>query len=98
MHAPISASVAGIVGLSNTREARLNANGVTASNNNGPVTKPLEENTDIGDRDAQEQYQRQSDERSNHQSHLENSLEQQASPLLQLPAEDDTSQGLDIVG
>jgi hypothetical protein len=98
MHTPINASVAGVVGLSNTRESRLNATGERpqASSIN-QAAKPLEENTNVGDRDAQEQYFRSNDERPKQQNDPEQTSELPP-PMLQLPAEDGTSAILDMLG
>ena len=95
----INASVAGVVGLSNTRESRLTATGAgpQASSFN-QVTRPLEENTDVGDRDAQEQYLRGESQEQSKQREDSQPSEEQASSLLQLPAEDDQSQILDMLG
>lgn len=100
MHAPISASVAGVVGMSNTREARLNATGAgpQASSLNR-ATNPLEENTDIGDRDAQEQYLRSGEQDQSNQQSDSHRQPEQNSDLLNLPAEDEgESQALDMLG
>ncbi len=99
MQLPISSSVAGVVGLSNARESRLNATGgVPVATANTAATKPLEENTNIGDRDAQEQYLRDNDNKKRHPQEQSDAPELNRASFLQLPADDNDHGELDLIG
>ncbi len=98
MQVPISSSVAGVIGLSNTRESRLNASGVTAdSSPANQATKPLEENVQAGDRDAQEQYLR-GDQQQGRAKPEESGQPMRQDSMLDLPAQESEHHDLDLLG
>lgn len=99
MQVPINSSVAGVIGLSNTRDTRLAATGQSlVSPANQTAMKPLEENTNIGDRDAQEQYLRDQNASSNRKQEQGDAPNPDNHSILELPADDQVENILDMKG
>jgi hypothetical protein len=97
MHVPITSSIAGTIGFSSSREAKLQSTGPAADTSRvSQAAQPLEENTNVGDRDAQEQYQH--DPSAERRRDVEKDNEPSDATLLELPADDELKHSLDVLG